>query len=81
MMIFDATLMMQQTETLELLASVEHFDAKIERQNRKIRPCSVHINILKNGLNAVFKPFLMAGAEGLEPSARGFGATVETQKS
>ena len=27
----------------------------------------------KNGLNAVLKPFCLAGAEGLEPSARGFG--------
>jgi hypothetical protein len=36
---------------------------------------------LKNGLS---KPFLrhltLAGAEGLEPSARGFGATVESSK-
>ena len=27
-----------------------------------------------------FKAFCMAGAEGLEPSARGFGADVETHK-
>ena len=35
--------------------------------------------------NGLFKPFsgvfLMAGAEGLEPSARGFGANVESPKS
>ena len=32
----------------------------------------------KNGLNAVFKPFVLAGAEGLEPSARGFGDRCST---
>ena len=59
-------------------ASKEHFQTArrwfFERKSRKKSP--------RNGL---FKPFLglssLAGAEGLEPSARGFGGDVESPKS
>ena len=38
------------------------------------------MKILLNKKRSSLRPFPLAGAEGLEPSARGFGAAVESSK-
>ena len=67
----DALLMLYPTETLDWLSPDAQIDAHLKHQ--------------KTPENGLFKPFsgvfLMAGAEGLEPSARGFGVAVESPKS
>lgn len=62
------------------------FAAHFERQKGSFRPRAVRFsseNIKKKSpKNGLFKPFFgllsLAGAEGLEPSARGFGVATET---
>ncbi len=47
---------------MEFLKLYEKFETKIEHHKRYFRPRSVHIYIPKNGLNAVFKPFLLGAS-------------------
>ncbi|WP_216524247.1 hypothetical protein [Lachnoclostridium sp. MSJ-17] len=65
------------------------FAAHFEHQKGNFRPRAVSFSREnskeKSPKNGLFKPFFgllsLAGAEGLEPSARGFGANVESKKS
>ena len=76
--------MLYPTETLDWLSPDAQIDAHLKHQKGIFRPRAVKKR-KKTPENGLFKPFsgvfLMAGAEGLEPSARGFGANVESQKS
>lgn len=42
--------------------------------------CKGFLKILLNKKRSSLRPFPLSGAEGLEPSARGFGAAVEVSK-
>ena len=85
----DALLMLYQTETLDLLPLDAQIDAHLKHQKGIFRPRAVRFsseNIKKKSpKNGLYKPFFgllsLAGAEGLEPSARGFGDDVESPKS
>ena len=78
----DALLMLYHTETLDLLTLFAQIDAHLKHQKGISRPRTVEKHKNKTPENGLFKPFsgvfLMAGAEGLEPSARGFGVTTES---
>ena len=77
--IIDALLMLYEADRLiywtKLNILMLGLSIKTDKTNRVPRAKSK----TKNGLNSVFKPFfLLAGAEGFEPSARGFGDRCST---
>ena len=81
---FAALLMLYPTETLDLLPPDERFDTHFEHQKRKKDRAPQRKRKKKSPRNGLFKPFLglfgLAGAEGLEPSARGFGDRSKPRK-
>ena len=78
----DALLMLYPTETLDLLTLFAQIDAHLKHQKSIFRPRAAEKTQKKSPKNGLFKPFLgllsLAGAEGLEPSARGFGDRCST---
>ena len=82
---FDALLMLYQTETLDLLLPDAQIDAHLKHQKGFFRPRAAEKTENKSPRNGLFKPFLgllsLAGAEGLEPSARGFGDNAAVPKT
>ena len=77
----DALLMLYQTETLDLLTLFAQIDAHLSIKRAFLDRAPRRKHKKKSPKNGLFKPFLgllsLAGAEGLEPSARGFGVTLE----
>ena len=79
-----AILMLYPTEMLDLLPPVEQIDAHLKHQKSIFRPRADEFlkekSRKKSPRIGLFKPFLgllsLAGAEGLEPSARGFGVAL-----
>ena len=78
----DALLMLYPTETLDLLPPDAQIDAHLKHQMGISRPRAVAKTQKESPRNGLFKPFFgllsLAGAEGLEPSARGFGDRCST---
>ena len=81
--------MLYPTETLDLLPPVEQIDAHLKHQKSIFRPRAdgflkekAERKVREMACSSRFSdfPFLglssLAGAEGLEPSARGFGAAL-----
>ena len=75
----DALLMMWQTKSLQTVGSRCEIDARFEHQNAAKQTERRAGKIQEKRLKpAWLSRFSLAGAEGLEPSARGFGDRCST---